>query len=438
MLAWMSYVTAVSLLLSLGALALERAARLWRRPTRWLWGTGMMASLLLPLLMSAVSSRIPRLADMVDLTMPESGDPLQRIIATSLSPSNWLTATAGLPAAAPDLDLLLQIGWGTASVLMLLAVLAGSIELSRRRRRWERGQMAGVAVHISEDTGPAVVGLMIPSIVVPRWLMQCPPGVQELVIAHEQSHLDAHDTRLVTLALGLLVGMPWNLPLWWQLRRLRMAVEMDCDARVLRCGHDVSRYGATLIAIGERQSTTMGMVAAMADKRSLLERRLRNMLLRQTGYAGAAAAALTCFGIACALGAAEIGPPTGEASGRSASQELVLDVATLDGYVGFYQLNERGVMTIARDGQQLSAHMIAQTAIPLDARSRTEFSYKDAVISFVTEPDGQTTALILRKYGIDIPMKRIDAAAAQRIVSIGPERDHRPKPDWGGALIIRH
>jgi hypothetical protein len=37
MLAWMSYVIAVSLMLSLAALALEHSARLRQKPTRWLW-----------------------------------------------------------------------------------------------------------------------------------------------------------------------------------------------------------------------------------------------------------------------------------------------------------------------------------------------------------------------------------------------------------------
>src|SRR4051812_25005479 len=75
--------------------------------------------------------------------------------------------------------------------------------------------------------------------------------------------------------------MPWNVPLWWQLGRLRFAVEIDCDARVLRRGYDVSRYGETLVVVGERQSATIGMVAAMAKPRSLLERRIRNMLRKK-------------------------------------------------------------------------------------------------------------------------------------------------------------
>jgi hypothetical protein len=68
MLAWMSYVI-VSLLLSLAALALERSARVRQKPTRWQWGTSVIASLLVQLVTSSVSVQIPRLTGVVD---PES------------------------------------------------------------------------------------------------------------------------------------------------------------------------------------------------------------------------------------------------------------------------------------------------------------------------------------------------------------------------------
>ena len=37
---------------------------------------------------------------------------------------------------------------------------------------------------------------------------------------------------LMVTALTLILA-PWNVALWWQLRRLRLAVEMDCDRRVV-------------------------------------------------------------------------------------------------------------------------------------------------------------------------------------------------------------
>jgi bla regulator protein BlaR1 len=321
MLAWMSYVIVVSLLLSLAALALEHSARIRQKPTRWLWGTSMTASLLVPLLVSSVSVRIPQLASVADPAMPQRVVAVRDMTASGLSPSGWVVATARSLSASPDLDRLLQVGWSAASAILLLAIVASSVQLNRRRRHWKRGSMADVPVHISEDAGPAIVGLLDAHIVVPRWLLQCPPDVQELVIAHEQSHLKAHDAWLVTMALGLLVCMPWNLPLWWQLRRLRFAIEIDCDARILRRGYDVSRYGETLIAVGERQSVSITMVAAMSEPRSLLEQRLRNMLRRKTRHAHATAVALACLGFAFAVGAAEISPPNKNDPNKSVSDE---------------------------------------------------------------------------------------------------------------------
>jgi bla regulator protein blaR1 len=437
MLAWMSYIIVVSLLLGLAALALERSAQIRQKPTRWLWGTSMIASLLVPLVISSVSVQIPRLTGVADPAIPDRVVALRQMTASGLSPSGWLTAAAGQFSASPDLDRLLQMGWSAASTILFLAILASGVELGWRRRRWQRGNMAGVPVHISEDAGPAIVGLLDPHIVVPRWLMQCSPEVQELVIAHEQGHLEAHDAWLVSIALVLLVCLPWNLPLWWQLRRLRFAVEIDCDARVLRRGYDVSRYGETLIAIGERQSQVIATVVAMAEPRSLLEQRIRNMLQKKTKYTHATAAALTCVGIAFAVGAAEISPPNNDDPGKSVSQQSAIDAKILDGHVGFYQLNDNVVMAITRNGQQLNAQLTGQKALPIYPRSNTGFSYKDGEISFITEPDGATASLVLHQHGVDLPMKRIDAATAQRIASTHGLPARRPGNFVGGALIIR-
>ena len=99
-------------------------------------------------------------------------------------------------------------------------------------------------------------------------------------------------------------------------------------------------------------------------------------------------------------------------------------------------MNDHAVLKIAHNGQQLNAQLTGQPSVPIFARSNTEFSYKDKSISFITEPDGQTTSLILHQYGIDMPMKRVDAATAQRITSIRTGRPYQPKPDRRGALII--
>src|SRR5207253_904071 len=100
--------------------------------------------------------------------------------------------------------------------------------------------------------GPAVYGFLKPIILLPEWLLQAHSKERAAALAHEQSHVQAGDPALLLLGLFLVTLFPWNLPLWWQLRRLRFAIEVDCDARVLTRGMTPREYGSALLAIGER------------------------------------------------------------------------------------------------------------------------------------------------------------------------------------------
>ena len=77
------------------------------------------------------------------------------------------------------------------------------------------------------------------------------------------------------LAHFALIAMPWNVALWWQLMRLRVAVELDCDARVLRDA-DARSYGDLLLEVARprRRLALMG-ATAFAERASQLERRIR-------------------------------------------------------------------------------------------------------------------------------------------------------------------
>ncbi len=132
------------------------------------------------------------------------------------------------------------------SALALATLAMGWMQLRRRLGSAVEGEVAGVSVTVSDDVGPAVVGIVHPRIVVPRWLLQQDAETQGIVIAHEREHLRAQDIRVLGGALLVAVLLPWNLPVWWQLRRLRFAMEVDCDARVLRGGQSRSTYSAVL------------------------------------------------------------------------------------------------------------------------------------------------------------------------------------------------
>jgi beta-lactamase regulating signal transducer with metallopeptidase domain len=320
MLSWMLYSIVVSLLMGLAALALERSAQIRQRPARWLWGTCMVASLAILFIPSRVSVQIPETTHADRATSSEIITPPQ---ATAIETSRFTLPVIGADETplSDGVSALLDWTWRMASVALVLVILASAAHLSWRRRRWDRGHMAGTAVYISEDCGPAVVGFLRPHIVVPRWLTKLSPDAQEVVMAHERSHLGAYDTQLLTIAVCLVACMPWNPVLWWQLRRLRLAIETDCDARVLSLGYPVARYSETLIAVGERHSASYAMAMASYGSKSFLEQRIQNMLRKKTRHARVSALALGCLGIGLAVCAAEVAPPKVNLVGKTSSQE---------------------------------------------------------------------------------------------------------------------
>ena len=319
MLSWMLYSIVVSLLMGLAALALERSAQIRQRPARWLWGTCMVASLAILFIPSKVSVQTPETTHADRATSSEILAPPQ---TTAIETPRFTLPIIGIdqPPLSNGVSTLLDWTWRMTSMALALVIVASGAHLSWRRRRWDRGHMAGTAVYISEDSGPAVVGFLRPHIVVPRWLTKLSPGEQELVIAHERSHLDAYDTQLLTIAVCLLACMPWNLMLWWQLRRLRLAIEIDCDARVLSLGYPVARYSETLIAVGERQSASYAMTIVGYGSKSFLEQRIHNMLRKKTRRAQVSALALACLGVGLAVCAAEVAPPKVDFVGKTSDQ----------------------------------------------------------------------------------------------------------------------
>ncbi len=78
-------------------------------------------------------------------------------------------------------------------------------------------------------------------------------------------------------ALLIAVLLPWNLPIWWQLRRLRFAIEVDCDARVLRGGQSRSTYSAVLLSVATHLVPLRAAAAGLSESGSSLEKRIRIM-----------------------------------------------------------------------------------------------------------------------------------------------------------------
>src|SRR5438552_2569232 len=229
--AWMLYCVAIAILFAVVGGALERALRLAGRPTRWAWVVALAGSYLVPAaawLRPSASGALP-----VPLAHPAVAG-----LQPTAGPSDPQPEGATLPAptrsfSLGDLDAPLTWAWGLSSAALLLSLGVAALRLAARRRVWRRATVDGRAVLVSDDVGPAVAGLWRPRIVLPEWALRLTDAERRLMLAHEDEHVRARDPWLLAAAAALVLLAPWNLMLWWQLRRLRLAVEMDCDARVL-------------------------------------------------------------------------------------------------------------------------------------------------------------------------------------------------------------
>ena len=303
--AWMVYSIAISCLLSVAALAVERACRLRRWPSRWMWTLVIAAPFLLPF-----TARIAY----QPVALPESP------ATATVSPAAW-GAVAPPPSApppyrmdrlvtSPQLAALFSTMWFLASVLLVAGLAVAWLRMRHRAARWTRRTLDGTNVLVSTDVGPAVIGFLHPQIVVPEWLLSADQQVRRLTLAHESQHVQARDPLLLFAATMAVVLMPWNLPLWWQWRRLRFAIEVDCDTRVLASGRiaDVE-YAEALLSVAERTSDVPLAAAAMCESASTLEKRIHLFLLDRTTWQRAVALALLVGGIGVAAAATQINAP---------------------------------------------------------------------------------------------------------------------------------
>lgn len=263
--AWMAYGLVISGLLTIAALLAERAARNAGRSTRGWWVLAIAGSLLIPLIAYLWPAAAPQTA----------ADPgfVLRLQPVTIGPSAEGGAESGN---------LLLIAWLTASVLILGVIALSVLRLRTLRRGWREAELDGESVLLSGDVGPAVVGLRRTRIVMPGWVLGIDRELRRLLLLHEREHMRARDPLLLVAGLAALVVVPWNPFVWIQFFRLRLAIELDCDARVLRASGDARGYGTLLIEVGRQRSGGAALALAFGEPRSFLEERIR-MLPRVLG-----------------------------------------------------------------------------------------------------------------------------------------------------------
>src|SRR5690606_39266273 len=130
---------------------------------------------------------------------------------------------------------------------------------------WREAEVDGEPVLLSADIGPAVVGMRRARIVMPAWVLGIDRELRRLLLLHEREHMRARDPQLLLAGLMLVAVLPWNPFVWLQFLRLRLAIEVDCDARVLRTSRDARGYGALLLEVGRQRSGGAALALAFGE-----------------------------------------------------------------------------------------------------------------------------------------------------------------------------
>lgn len=409
---WALSAVAVSGVVAAAAVIAEQAARLRQAATRLIWLGAMVASLSLPLL-PLVPATIPGSVDTADTAQ----GPLKLYMpSVDLPPIPWTPVRQHQSQVAV---LAFKIAWCSASMGMFVFLWRHVTWYRSRQRRWRRDALSCNALYVSDTTGPGVFGFFRPSIVVPEWFREIPRVQQALILAHERTHISARDPALVLAGFIALALCPWNLPLWWLFARLRRAIELDCDRRVLSAGANPRAYGETLIAVAEMSSGKFGVALSMTEGQSLLKRRIVAMSEARTK--APLAIPLTLIGIAAvvATAAAQI-RTSGEPATPEHAQLVKVDSAVLKQYEGAYQYSDTTIMRVTPVEDHLRVSFTGQNgADEIYPQSATTFFYVQPSVDASIEFDGARRA-ILRQNGMETAMARLDedtAAAIERAVS---------------------
>lgn len=419
MLAWMTYATLVGALFVAAAALLEHFSPWLTGRRRFVW-LAVIAGALVFVAVATVSPFRPtervRAANgtgAMPRTSP-STEPATRQIPAAGAP---LVVTGRTPASEqpspssdstfPSLDVLLIAGWFASSALCLAVLVVSAWRISRMRKGWRESVLAGVPVLVSHDVGPAVIGLVHHGIVVPSWVETLREDDQRTVMTHEREHVRAGDPLLLWTATLLVTLMPWNAALWYALRRLRHAIEIDCDARVLRSRPDTRAYCSLLLDVGERTLAGVAPIAALAEPATLLERRIDAMTapVRATGrrLASSTIAAFALVAVACWAPRPEVAP-------RARVAALVSELSTLlatDSVRRTLSVAERadamGVLASAPRDDESPSH---QFGARVDSLSRVDYpeAFKPRDDAFVVIVVFDADRRIMNKVGRRLPL----------------------------------
>ena len=374
---WMLFSLVIGGVVSFAALAAHDAQRAANRSVRFVWFGAIVATVVLSFAAPArrvsapnripmptattTSATTPSLPRSLSITvrLTRAADVIMIPIETALQfaqtrasrlPMPWHIAIASL--------------WLIGTTVTLGIFIASYARIRRLMRQWPVQRIDDTRARIAPSAGPAVIGLAPSEIILPSWLLSRPIEEQRLVVAHEREHVNARDPWLLVLACAAVALMPWNPALWFALSRLRLAIEVDCDRRVLGHGVATEAYGSLLIDLSVfRADVSSAMPAysmpAFSCNGSYLERRLVAMTSRPSRFASSRRMVGGLLAAAALMAACESKLPTSAEINKMDAASAQKQVAGLavDAGPARYLVDDKSVS--AEVAKKLTAEQIA-------------------------------------------------------------------------------
>ena len=396
-----------------------------------IWRTALIASLLMPVLMQLflVQLRMP-----LEATSQIGGHQpiLTQIAAAVTAPAMLVAGPATADIEQATISWAAILWWAYLAVAAtLLARLGFGLVVTWRtargalpvRESWTRGLDARTTDAVSV---PVTFGA---TVLLPTNYRDWPPATRLAVMAHERSHAESGDFYIQLLS-SVNRAVFWFNPLaWWLDAKLAELAEIISDDSALEEVADRPNYAEVLLDMSNPLKRAPAGVAMARP--ATVGRRIERILAATPltarlnwGKKALLTAIVAPLVVIAAVDVAPAAPP----QTPPAHKIVAVSPATLDSYVGYYQFDPgklpNGVLTVTREGDQLSAQLSGQGKAEIFPDGAKDFFYTivPASITFETDGTGRVTGLTLHQNGLNLHATRTTADAAARANAVTAEK----------------
>lgn len=283
----------------------------FRRPAREAFGAHISYASWLLVPAAVIASFIPRRVVLPAPSESAAVAPIGSLGSGGPIPSTIERASSS-GFALPDTSTLILLIWLVGVLASLVAV---AIDHRRMVVRLGLRRDGGMYRAAGENAGPAVVGVVLPRIVIPAGFEERYDSLERaLVLAHEREHIRAGDVQINALAAAAQC-LNWFNPLFYLARSaLRVDQELACDERVMR-RHAASRrtYAEAMLKTQlSHQAIALGChwpalgAKALGERINMLRRPAPSRLVRAVGAFACAGAVVTGSAVAWAAQEPEV------------------------------------------------------------------------------------------------------------------------------------